>query len=72
MTISVAEYERRWDRILRKFGGSIGTPSGWAPNGNYHSCARPPVYVPHGSSITAEQRQEIIERAEAKYLSRSQ
>lgn len=68
MGIDVAEYERRWDEILRHLGGSLGTPSGWAVDGNYHSCARPPIYVPNGSSISAVQRQEVIERAEVKYL----
>ena len=68
MGISVEEYDQRWDTILRRMGGSIGTPSGWAPDGNYHSCAKPPIYVPHATAITAEQRQEVIERAEQKYL----
>lgn len=70
MGLSADEYNARWDRLLRRFGGSLATPSGWADKGNYHSCARPQILVPHPERLTAEEREIIMEAAEQKYANR--
>jgi hypothetical protein len=66
--VGIEEYNRRWDVILRRLGGSLGTPSGWGPYGNFHSCAKPQVYVPHPERLNDDQRKVIIEDAEHTYL----
>jgi hypothetical protein len=65
--ISVEEYEKRWNAILKKFGGSILAPSGWSVDEQYFSCVIPPISVPYGDKLTSDQRDVVIRRAEAKF-----
>ncbi len=68
--LSIDEYNARWEKLLRRLGGSLATPSGWAEKGNYHSCARPQIFVPHPEKLTAVEREIIMLAAEQKYANR--
>ena len=68
--LDIDAYNARWEAILRRLGGSLVTPSGWGPYGNFHSCTKPAVYVPHPERLSDEQRRIIIEEAERLYLGR--
>ena len=65
--ITVDEYNQRWNTILKKFGGSLNAPSGESPNGLNFSCVLPPIFVASPEPLTAEQREVIVRRAEARF-----
>ena len=67
MGISEDEYNARWDVILKKFGASIGAPSGWNEEEMFFSCNRPAIAVAYADRLTPEQRELVIQRAEKQF-----
>ena len=61
------EYEARFNAILKKFGGSLSTPSGFSVKALFFSCSHPPIEVPLAHLLTPEQRALVVAIAEEQF-----
>jgi hypothetical protein len=56
------EYKSAITTLLKRLGGSYGTPSCHIEDGLSFSCVFPPIEIPNPITLTSEQRQVLINR----------